>query len=310
MAERLFTEEFIHRLERLALVTRRAAAGPLQGERRSSQRGQSVEFADYRPYVPGDDFRRIDWSAYARLERFFIKLFVEEQDLLVHFLIDTSASMNWGQPNKLWYAVRSAGALGYVALAGLDRVTITALGALPDASGKSANGSGRYFPPHRGKNQALALFSFLQNLAGQNNGENGRGRSFDPARALRSYAAAASQPGPLMLLSDLMDDGWLDGLRALASRGFEVTLVHILAPEEVRPDLQGDLKLIDVESGAEVEITADYELLERYRQNLQAWQEELRRFCSARGMHYAPLDTSLPIEELLFAWLRQKGVLK
>jgi uncharacterized protein (DUF58 family) len=302
-SDRLFDESFLRKLERLAILSRRAMAGQLQGERRSPKRGQSVEFADFRAYVPGDDFRRIDWNAYARLERFFIKLFVEEEDLTVHLLVDTSRSMDWGQPNKLWYAVRAAGALGYVALAGLDRVTVTAFG-------EGGNGDAHYFPPRRGKGQALALFSFLQTL--------GAGSRTDLAPRLRAYAAAATQPGPLLLFSDLLDDGWADGLRALASRGFEVTVLHILAPDEVNPDTStwlsegaaADFKLLDVETGAEVEITADYDLLGRYRDGLAAWREELRRFCGARGMHYVPVETSLPFEELLFAWLRRLGVLK
>jgi uncharacterized protein (DUF58 family) len=320
----LFDEAFLQKLERLAILSRRAMAGQLQGERRSPKRGQSVEFADYRPYTPGDDFRRIDWNAYARLERFFIKLFVEEEDLTVHLLVDTSRSMDWGQPNKLWYAVRAAGALGYVALAGLDRVTVTALGTSTNQptnqqTNKPTNqqtnkqiidNSALYFPPRRGKGQALALFSFLQRLT--------PGGRTHLAPRLRAYAAAASQPGPLLVLSDLLDEGWAEGLRALAARGFEVTVLHILAPDEVNPETSdwlsggpsGDFKLRDVETGAEVEITADYDLLERYRDGLAAWQEELRRFCGARGMHYVPVETSLPFEELLFAWLRQRGVLR
>lgn len=302
----LFDEAFLRRLERLAILSRRAVAGQLQGERRSSKRGQSVEFADFRPYSAGDDFRRIDWNAYARLERFFIKLFVEEEDLTVHFLIDTSRSMDWGEPNKLGYALRAAGALGYVALVGLDRVTVTALG----GGESNGNGSMGYFPPHRGKGQALALFSFLQQL--------GAGGRASLAPRLASYAAGAPQPGPLLLFSDLLDASWPDGLNALAARGFEVSVLHLLAPDEVNPGLSswldaaptGDFKLRDVETGAEVEITADYELLERYRRGLADWQEELRRFCGARGMAYVPFETSLPLDDLLFAWLRRRGVLK
>lgn len=276
-------------------MSRRATAGKLQGERRSTKRGQSVEFADFRPYAPGDDFRRIDWNAYARLERFFIKLFVEEEDLTVHLVVDTSRSMDWGQPNKLAYAIKAAAALGYIALAGLDRVTVRALG------GKN-NANGGYFPPHRGKNQAFALFSFLSSLSAD-------GRT-NLAPRLRSYAAAAGQPGPLLLFSDLLDEGWQDGLHAVAGRGFEVTVLHLLAPEEVEPELSGDLRLLDAETGAEVEITADYEMLARYKEGLADWQNEIRRFCGARGIHYAPVTTSLPFEELLFAWLRRQGVLK
>jgi len=300
MSERLFSEEFLQRLERLALVARRAMAGQTQGERRSPRRGQSVEFADFRPYVAGDDFRRIDWNAYARLERFFIKLFVEEEDLTVHFLVDCSRSMQWGDDSKLAYATRAAGALGYIALAGLDRVTVT--GVLTGAK------NGAYFPPHRGKQQAMKLFAFLLGL--QKPAESNGDAPPNVTRALQNYAATAPAPGPLVIFSDLMDDGWKDGLRALAGRGFEVTVVHLLAPEEAQPTLEGDFKLLDAETGAGVEITSDYELLARYRAELAAWQEDLRRFCSARRMSYVPLLTSVPLEELLFNWLRRTGVLR
>ena len=299
-AERFFDEAFLRRLEQLAILSRRAMAGQMQGERRSSKRGQSVEFADFRPYAMGDDFRRIDWNAYARLERFFVKLFVEEEDLTVHLLVDVSRSMDWGAPNKLRYALRAAGALGYVALVGLDRVTVTALGH-PNAG----NGTG-YLAPLRGKRQALSLFNFLQHL---DRATARSGERLALAPRLRAYAAF-TRPGPLVLLSDLMDDGWADGLRALASRGFEVSVLHVLSPDEIDPGLEGDLKLHDVESGAEVEITADFDLLQRYREGLARWQAELREFCNARGMHYAPVETSMPVDELLFAWLRQRGVLK
>jgi uncharacterized protein (DUF58 family) len=306
MAERFFSEEFLRRLERLALVARHASVGQTQGERRSPKRGQSVEFSDFRPYVAGDDFRRIDWNAYARLERFFIKLFVEEEDLAVHLLVDATRSMAWGEPNKLHYATRVAGALGYIALAGLDRVTVTAVGGqnLPN---------GGYFSPHRGKRQALALFDFLQAVAASK--DNGTAAPVDPAQALRAYANSrgggnGAQPGSLILLSDLQHDGWVVGLRALVSRGFEISVIHILAPDEIDPDLSGDLKLIDSEDSSAVEITADYDLLSRYKQGLADWQENLRSFCRARGILYVPLVTSLPIEDLLFAWLERQGVLR
>ena len=314
----MFDESFLRKLERLAILSRHAVAGQLQGERRSPKRGQSVEFADFRPYASGDDFRRIDWNAYARLERFFIKLFVEEQDLNVHLLIDTSRSMNWGQPNKLAYAVRAAAALGYISLAGLDRVTVTALGGPAGVGSPSP-----YFPPHRGKTQAFALFSFLQSLtavstdgvtqpvrAGSPRPYHSSGGSSTLSLHLRAYATTALFPGPLLLFSDLLDEGWADGLRALAGRGFEVSVIHLLSPDEINPQITGDLKLVDVESGTEVELTADFDLLARYRAGLVAWQEEVRLFCGARGMHYVPVETSLPFEELLFAWMRRQGVLK
>ena len=292
---RLFDEVFLRKLDRLAILSRRAMAGQLQGERRSPKRGQSVEFADFRPYTHGDDFRRIDWNAYARLERFFIKLFVEEEDLTVHLLVDTSRSMDWGEPNKLWYAARAAGALGYIALANLDRVTVTGFGE-PGANGNQK------FPARRGKQQAMNLFAFLQTLLA--------GGRTDLGPRLRLYAATALNPGPLLLFSDLLDDGWRDGLTALAARGFDVTVLHILSPEEVNPVIDGDLRLVDVETGADLEITADYDLLQRYQQGLEAWQAELRSYCGARNMNYVPLATSISFDELLFNVLRQRGLLR
>lgn len=286
---RLFDEGFLRKLDRLSILSRRAMAGQLQGERRSPKRGQSVEFADYRPYTPGDDFRRIDWNAFARLERFYIKLFVEEEDLLVHLLVDGSRSMDWGEPNKLAYGVRAAGALGYIALAGLDRVTVTILGQKQALS------------PRRGRQHALPLFSFLQRVTA--------GEAANLATSLQTYAASTAQPGPLLLISDLMDDGWAAGLRALAGRNFDITVLHVLAPAEIDPPLSGDLKLIDFETGSPVEITADFELLRRYGETLAAWQAEILAFCSARNIHYVPVSTALPFEELLFSLLRQRGVL-
>jgi uncharacterized protein (DUF58 family) len=291
----LFDEATLRKLERLAVVSRRAMAGQLQGERRSPKRGQSVEFADYRPYAAGDDFRRIDWNAYARLERFFVKLFIEEEDLTVHLLLDASRSMDWGEPNKLQYARRAAGALGYVALAGLDQVTVTVLGGEPTASGAT-------LAPRRGKRHGMSLFAFLQEVR--------VGAALSLGRRLAGYAAAATRPGPLVLLSDLMDTTWADGLHALAARGFEVTLLHVLSPDEVHPDLSGDLKLIDVETGITIEVTADLAMLARYGEGLAAWREELRGFCSAREMRYVPLETSVPLDVLLFSVLRRGRVLK
>jgi len=310
----LFDEAFLRKLERLSVMSRRAMSGQLQGERRSPKRGQSVEFADFRPYSPGDDFRRIDWNAYARLERFFLKLFVEEEDLTVHILVDVSPSMDWGEPNKLEYALRATGALGYIALAGLDRVTVTVLG-----NRVFKNGGSGYFPPHRGKQSANAFFSFLETYLPINTlSTSSIANTYTPlAPAIQSYANRVTSHGPLILISDLFDTPpqstnhpITQSLNSLAAKGFEVTLLHTLSPDEIDPDLTGDLKLLDRESRTEVEITADFDLLQRYRSGLAEWQNDLRKFCSARGMRYVPVETTVPIEELLFAWMRQYAVLK
>lgn len=291
-ASTLFDEAFLRQLDRLALVARRPVAGEMQGERRSPRRGPSVEFADYKPYVPGDDFRQIDWNLYARAERFFLKLFVAEEELTIHLLLDTSRSMDWGEPNKLWYAKRVAGAVGYIALSNLDLVTLNAFGQDREAR----------MPAQRSRRGVLPLLRFLDELR--------PGASADFEGICRRYARTARTPGPLLLCSDLMDSGWREGLQALIARRFEVTVIHTLAPQEVQPDLEGDLRLIDSEGGAPVDLTADVDLLQRYADNLRAWREELAAYCSGHDIAYVPLETSLPIDELLLSLLRRRGVVR
>lgn len=291
--EPLLESSFLRKLDRLGILTRKAMAGNLQGERRSPRRGSSVEFADFRPYTVGDDIRQIDWNLYARAERFYLKLFVAEEELSVHLLVDTSASMNWGTPNKLHYAKQIAAAFGYIALSNLDRVSVTAFGV--------SQGSGK-MPDVRGKRGAVPLFSFLRDLRPSSGG--------DLAKACRNYMRTARTPGPLLLCSDLLDPGWKDALGALSSRPFEITVMHTLAPEELEPQLDGDFRLVDVEGGQPVEISADLDLLRRYREQLAEWRAEIETFCNGRSITYLPIDTALPVEEFVLGRLRRRGVLR
>ncbi|HLF25003.1 MAG TPA: DUF58 domain-containing protein [Anaerolineae bacterium] len=301
MTEPLLSPTFLAMLDRLTLASRRARAGQFKGERRSPRRGGSVEFADFREYTPGDDFRQIDWNAYARLERLFLRLFVEDEDATVHLILDASQSMDWGQPAKWVYAQRIAAALGYVALIGMDRLVGMALGGLHPSPSRREVG-GEVFPPHRGKKQALAWFDWLSALR--------LGGQVSPLTGLTYYAANVRRAGPLIVISDLMDDGWREGIQLLAGQHYEVTVLHILAPQEIDPEWEGDLKLIDSETAAAVEITADFDLLSRYRSRVQSWQAEWRQFCAARALNYAPIETALPFEDLVLAFLRERGVLR
>ncbi len=293
----LFDSAFLRKLDRMALLMRRALPGDVQGERRSPRRGSSVEFSDYRPYTAGDDIRQIDWNLYARMERVFLKMFVAEEELTVHLLVDCTPSMDWGEPNKFLYARRVAGAFGYVALSSLDRVTVSAFG---------AGRGGVQLPGVRGKAGALPLFSFLQRLSAASPGAPA-GSLLD---ACRRYAHTARNAGPLLLCSDLLDPSWKEALRALTARPFDITLVHVLAPQELRPELDGDFRLIDIEGGAPVEITADLETLRRYEADLREWQAEIESFCSGRGISYIVADTAVPIEDFVLSNLRRRGVVR
>lgn len=291
-ADVLFDEAFLRRLEQLELASRRLTAGRMKGERRSIRRGQSVEFADYRNYTHGDDLRQLDWNVYARLEKLFIKLFVEEEDVTVHILVDASRSMDFGEPNKLAFARRAAGALAYLGLAHLDRVSVAFLG----------EGRAVTLRPLRGKSRVFEVFRFLAEPRAE--------RLTGLAAAARDYAGRLRGRGPLILISDLMDPGYADALRDLAGTRCQLSVLHVLAPEELDPDVPPDARLVDNETGAGIEVTGDDDLVDRYRTRLAEWQEELATFCSRRGGAYVSVPSDLDLADLLFDVLRRRRVVE
>jgi uncharacterized protein (DUF58 family) len=288
----LFDETFLRRLEQLELASRRLTAGRMKGERRSVRRGQSVEFADYRNYSAGDDLRQLDWNAYARLEKLFVKLFVEEEDVTVHVLVDASRSMDYGEPNKLDAARRAAAALAYLGLASMDRVSVAFLG----------DGTATAMRPMRGKARALELFSFLSAPRPE--------RLTGLASAARAYAARMRGTGPLLLISDLMDPGYLDALRDLAGTRCQLSVLHLLAPDELEPDVAPDARLVDNETGHGIDVSGDDDLLDRYRSRLTDWQAEIGSFVSRRGGAYVVVPSDLELADLLFDVLRRRRVVE
>jgi uncharacterized protein (DUF58 family) len=293
----LFDETTLRKLEQLTLVADRVRVGVMKGDRRSRKRGSSVEFADYRNYVQGDDLRRLDWNIYARLERPFIKLLEEEEDLAVHLLLDCSGSMAWPpndpETHKLSYGLRLAGALGHIGLSGGDLVQVVLL----------QGDSSRRWGPFRGRQNSLHLFHFLDSAT-----------AAGPTHlnlTLRQYAQRARRPGLIFILSDLFSpDGYQAGLNALQSRGYEVGLIHILSPDEVAPEAGGDLKLVDVETGRQTEISLDQATLALYRERLQSWQTEIAAHCRQRQIHYIPVVTDLAWDKLILQTIRAAGVVK
>lgn len=287
-----FDEAFLRRLEQLELASRRLIAGRMKGERRSVRRGQSVEFADYRTYTAGDDLRQLDWNAYARLEKLFVKLFVEEEDVTVHLLVDASRSMDYGEPNKLDAARRAAAALGYLGLASMDRVSVAFLG----------DGQATAMRPMRGKRRAFELFGFLS--------EPRTEQTTELPAAARAYAGRMRGSGPLVLISDLMDPGYLDALRDLAGTRSQLSVLHLLAPDELDPEVAADARLVDSETGHGVEVSGDDDLVDRYRARLAEWQEEISTFVTRRGGAYVAVPTDLDLADLLFDVMRRRRVVQ
>jgi uncharacterized protein (DUF58 family) len=287
----VFDETFLRQLERLMLITRKAVRGGMKGVRRSAKRGVSVEFADYRNYTIGDDLRTLDWNIYARLEKLFIKLFVEEEDVTVHVLLDASGSMGMGSPDKLLFGKRAAAALAYVGLASYDRISLAVLQGRVARRFPAVRGTGRIF-------QVMADLSPIQPSSGPT----------DLAACARHYAAQLTQRGPLILISDLFDANAERAISELAGTRCEVAILHTLSPDELDPPLEGDLRLVDTETTAGVDITADGSTMEAYRSRLTAWQAGLDAVATKRRAAYVPVPSTLPLADLVFAELRRRRV--
>jgi uncharacterized protein (DUF58 family) len=288
----VFDEGFLRQLERLQLLMRQPARGGLKGGRRSVKRGQSVEFADYRDYTLGDDLRQLDWNVYARLERLFVKLFVEEEDVTVTLLLDASASMASGRPEKLLFAKRAAAALGYTGLASEDRVAVTALSGRIARRRVALRGSGRVF-------RLLADLSAIDVADGPT----------DLVAAARHAAAQLHGRGVVILLSDLLDPDADKVIRELAATGSELIVLHVLSPDELDPPLEGDLRLVDGETGDRVDITADLATIDAYRDRLTAWKAGFADLAAKRQASYVDLASDVNLADLMFAELRRRRVL-
>lgn len=289
----LFDEEFRQRLERLTLLSRRVLAQSLVGEHRSRHRTFAAEFADYRSYTQGDDFRHIDWNIYARMEAVFVRLSEANQDLTVHLLIDSSRSMEWGEPAKFFYARRAAAALGYIALNRFDRLVATAFSDRLLAT----------YGPTRGRGRILGLLDFL--------GELQPGAQTDIDASLRQYSLRTRRRGDLLvLISDLLPpSGYQAGLRALLERGWQIVLVHLLDPRELDPALRGDLELIDQETDDHLPLTLAPDVIERYKGLVAAWCAEAEIFCKRRGIDYLRVQTTWPFETLVLGYMEQRGLI-
>jgi len=293
MADRLFDEEFFRKLQLLTLSFRRQQAQHAEGRLTALQRGGRVEFADHRTYAPGDDLRYLDWRLYARTDRLFIKEFRKEEQPLAVILVDASASMGYGTPPKWDQARRLAAALAFIALAGEHAVHMATF----------AGGATRWGGQINHRSGFASVLSFLERSEAQ--GETAA------ARAARDLAERQPRPCLVVLLSDLMDPSDPRGaLGVLAAKGYDLTVVHVLSPEELHPPWQGPRILTDAETRHSRPLVLDSRLLSLYLQELNRFREGWREFCAAHQMLYLPVSTATPFEELLLHYLRRGGLLK
>lgn len=289
----LLDPQFMARLDALDVLSRKILLGKLQGERRSKRRGQSVEFADHRAYVVGDDLRFVDWNIYGRLDQLFLKLFLEEQDLTVHVLADTSASMGVGEPAKDLFAKRLTAALGYISLVNNNRLTVSLFG----------DGVRVQLPHARGRSYLPQLAEML--LTTECDGFS------DFEKACRDVATGRVGSGVTIVISDfLFKQGYESALRRLVGSRYDLYVIQVLSPQEIAPELAGDLKLLDIEDADMAEITVSSALIKYYKRNLAAYCNELSEFCTHRGAVYVRANSADSIETLVLNYLRRIQLLR
>jgi uncharacterized protein (DUF58 family) len=288
----LLNPSFMARLDQLDLMSRKMLAGKMKGERRSKRRGQSVEFADYRNYVVGDDLRFIDWNIYGRLDKLFLKLFLEEEDLSLYLLVDVSKSCDFGDPNKAHYIKQVAAALGYIGLVNYNRVSICGM-----AEGLVAETGAM-----RGRRRVAQMIEFVSKL--QPAGASHFGE------ACRRFALQHRHTGVCVVLSDFfVKEGFENGLRYVAGGKYDLFCIQVLAPQELDPDLQGDLKLRDLEDDDMAEVSITQPLIKQYKANLNAYCLSLKDYITRRGGTYLFTSTAVPFDTLVLNYLRERGLL-
>ena len=289
----LLSSEFMARLDSLDIASKRILRGTLRGERRSKRRGHSVEFADHRPYVAGDDLRFIDWNIYGRLNQLFLKLFLEEQDLTVHIAVDVSASQTFGDPPKDMYTKKLAAALGYISMVSNNRVTISAFsdGIIGEIKGM------------RGRGYLRQMAEFLVNTPAEGVSD------FD--QSCKQLAAGRIGSGIVIVLSDFFfKEGFESGLKRLVNKNYDLYAMQVLSPQEIEPDISGDLKLVDIEDEDAAEITVSGALMKFYKKNLTAYCNDIKSFCTRRGATYVLANTSTSFEKLVLNYMRRIRLLR
>jgi uncharacterized protein (DUF58 family) len=289
----LFDDDFQRKLDYLALVSKRVFAGRMRAERRTKKSGSGVEFADHRDYQPGDDFRYLDWNVYQRFDRLLLRLYEEEEDLAIYFIVDASSSMAFGDGRKLRYAKRVAAALAYVGLANLDRVSIVS------TTDKVLD----RMPATRGKARIFKVFRFLRELEPEG--------QTDLEDALKTFVAQNKRRGLVVLASDLYDPhGFERGINVLRYNKFDPFVVHVVDTEEAKPKLSGDVLLYDCETGDEREVTVTAKVLERFEETYRAYLADIDRFCTSKQVPYIQADVNVAFDELILRVFRRGGFLR
>ena len=289
----LFDEEFLRKLEYLKLVSNRMMPGHSRGEHRARKKGSGVEFADYRPYVSGDDTKDVDWKAYLRLDKLIIRIFDEEADLPIYLFVDSSLSMQFGDPPKFDYARKVAAALAYIGLLNLDRISVVGF----------ADGVSEQVASKRGRNQIWRIFNFLERM--QLSGETSLHKAF------HSFFGSTRRRGLVVVVSDYMDPaGFQPAFDFVRLFRHDVFHIHVLSPEELHPSFPDEAMLVDSENGSSSRLRMSPGLLSAYEAEMTKHQRGIEAYCSKYGWGYVRTATSIPFEDLIVEIFKQDRFLR
>ncbi len=283
----ILDDAFLRTLDAMRFMAGTGGGGDAVGVHKSHKSGTSMEFMEYRKYHPGDDIRYVDWHVYSRTKRLFVKLFHAEKDLTLHILVDMSGSMKTGMPSKADYAKKIAAALAYMGVANHDQVGLTAF----------ADTLGPFLTPEQGRNVYLSMLNTLSSL-------QPAGRT-DFNGSLKAFAGAGNKPGHAVIISDLMDPaGFKEGLTAMCYSKFSLSLIQVLDPTEINPELNGSITIQDVETGEEGTFLIDKEAVSQYRKRMGAYLGQIDSFCKKQAIDYHLVHTGLPFEDFFIGYLK------
>lgn len=293
MEERIFNEDFFKKLNKINLNINLRLNSGAQGGRKSKAKGSSVEFSDFREYAPGDDFRRVDWNAYGRLDKLFIKVFMEEREGVFNFFLDKSKSMDFGENNKKNKALQIIGALSYIALNNLDRVYVN----VAEEANLSLLRGGT------GKKGFQMILKELENIE-----FNGATKLSEAIKKRR-----INNKGVSIVVSDFFNNEGLDsieqGLKYLAYKKQQIVLVQILADEEENPSMEEEVTLVDSETGERVKLNLNYKLIEAYKESLKDFNKKLENLATKYGGTLISVNTNKSLEEIILNDFGKKRVI-
>jgi uncharacterized protein (DUF58 family) len=287
-----FDEEFLKRLEYLYIVSQKIASRQQQADRETEIVGSGIEFAEHRQYTPGENFQNIDWNLYARTEELFLKFFEEEKDLYIYFLLDSSQSMQVGGGEKWRYAKQVVAALSYIGLSNLDRVSIVPF----------FSQLGDRLPPTRGSDQIFTIFEFLQSIQ--------PGERTEMEDAFEQFVTQHDRSGMAVVVSDFYDpEGFEEALDFLRYHKFDPVVIQLYDERELDPDLQGEVEVVDCETGDIRQVTVTPGLIESYKEAFQEYSEQIREYCNKHRSLYFQAPVQQAFDELILQVFRAGGFL-